>query len=80
MIEPPSAGSLFIDGADVTSAGRATLRELRRHVQIVFQDPYGSLNPRQKVGTILEEPLKIHYNRMSSGERRDAALAMMARV
>jgi dipeptide transport system ATP-binding protein len=80
MIEPPSAGSLHIDGVDVTSANRATLRDLRRHVQIVFQDPYGSLNPRQKVGTILEEPLKIHYRRMPSGDRRAAALAMMARV
>jgi dipeptide transport system ATP-binding protein len=80
MIEPPSSGALLIDGIDVLSARRATLRELRRHVQIVFQDPYGSLNPRQKIGTILEEPLKIHYRRMSASERRAAALSMLARV
>ena len=80
MIEPPSDGSLRIDGIDVASASRATLKELRRHVQIVFQDPYGSLNPRQKIGAILEEPLKIHFRRMPAGERRAAALAMLARV
>jgi dipeptide transport system ATP-binding protein len=80
MIEPPSAGSLLIDGVDVATASRAALKDLRRHVQIVFQDPYGSLNPRQKIGTILEEPLKIHHRRMRASERRAAALAMMARV
>jgi len=80
MIEPPSAGSLVIDGVDVATASRAELKHMRGHVQIVFQDPYGSLNPRQKVGTILEEPLKIHHRRMHAGERRKAALAMMARV
>jgi dipeptide transport system ATP-binding protein len=80
MIEPPSAGSLLIDGVDVATASRTALKEMRRHVQIVFQDPYGSLNPRQKIGTILEEPLKIHHRRMRASERRAAALAMMARV
>jgi dipeptide transport system ATP-binding protein len=80
MIEPPSAGSLVIGGVDVATASRAALKDMRRHVQIVFQDPYGSLNPRQKIGTILEEPLKIHYRRMRAGERRKAALAMMVRV
>jgi dipeptide transport system ATP-binding protein len=72
MIEPPSEGSLRIDGIDVTSASRATLKDLRRHVQIVFQDPYGSLNPRQKIGAILEEPLKIHFHRMPAA-RHDGA-------
>jgi dipeptide transport system ATP-binding protein len=80
MIEPPSAGSLVIDGVDVATAGRRTLKDMRRHVQIVFQDPYGSLNPRQKVGTILEEPLRIHRRLMPEIKRRDAALSMMARV
>jgi dipeptide transport system ATP-binding protein len=80
MIETPTAGSLVIDGVDVVTASRAALKEMRRHVQIVFQDPYGSLNPRQKIGTILEEPLKIHYRQMRAGERRNAAIAMLARV
>ena len=54
-------------------------RTLRQMVQIVFQDPYGSLNPRQKVGTILEEPLKINTN-MSGSERKQAVMEMMERV
>jgi dipeptide transport system ATP-binding protein len=80
MIEPPTSGRMLIDGADVALADRATLRRLRTEVQIVFQDPFGSLNPRQKIGAILEEPLVINRPKMPAAERRDAALAMMARV
>jgi dipeptide transport system ATP-binding protein len=80
MIELPSGGSLDIEGVDVTRAGHADLRKLRSHVQIVFQNPYGSLNPRQKIGSLLEEPLLINRRRMSAAERRQAALAMLARV
>jgi len=79
MIERPTAGRLVIGNADVTEAKGEKLRELRQSVQIVFQDPYGSLNPRQKIGTILEEPLLIN-RKMSAAERREAAEAMMARV
>jgi dipeptide transport system ATP-binding protein len=75
MIEPPSSGSLLIAGRPADPADR----ELRRKVQIVFQNPYGSLNPRQKVGSILEEPLKIN-TRMGAVERRRQALDMLARV
>ena len=56
MIEPATSGHLVIDGVDLANAGRTDLRSLRSTVQIVFQNPYGSLNPRQKIGTILEEP------------------------
>ena len=80
MIEPPSAGVLSIEGTDVGKADRRALKALRSHVQIVFQDPYGSLNPRQKVGAILEEPLKINRREMSKAARRAAAIDMMARV
>jgi dipeptide transport system ATP-binding protein len=79
MIEEPTAGRLMIDGADVLEASAETKTELRRTVQIVFQDPYSSLNPRQKVGSILEEPLKINTS-MSAPERREAAIAMMQKV
>ncbi|HER35342.1 MAG TPA: dipeptide ABC transporter ATP-binding protein [Halothiobacillaceae bacterium] len=78
LIERPTAGRLMLDGADV-AADRTARRELRRMVQIVFQDPYGSLNPRHRVGTILEEPLAINTS-MSRAERRAAARDMMARV
>jgi dipeptide transport system ATP-binding protein len=79
MIERPSAGSLRIDGNDVATADRPTLKRLRPHVQMVFQNPYASLNPRKKVGTLLEEPLSLNST-LRAGARRDAALAMMAKV
>ncbi|MGD1880482.1 MAG: ATP-binding cassette domain-containing protein, partial [Kiloniellaceae bacterium] len=79
LIERPTDGSLVLNGVDVTAAKGETQRKLRQSVQIVFQDPYGSLNPRQKVGTILEEPLVIN-RKMTAAERRAAAEAMMARV
>ncbi|MBN9011145.1 MAG: ATP-binding cassette domain-containing protein, partial [Rhizobiales bacterium] len=60
MIEPPTSGSLAIDGIDVATAGGAARRRLRSDVQIVFQNPYGSLNPRQKIGDVLAEPLIIN--------------------
>ena len=60
LIEPPSAGRLTIDGIDVAEASGEQRRQLRQTVQIVFQDPYGSLNPRKKIGTILAEPLKVN--------------------
>jgi dipeptide transport system ATP-binding protein len=79
LIEPPTAGQLLIDGKDVAGSSSAELRVLRQEVQIVFQDPYGSLNPRKKVGTILEEPLVI--NRKSDGaERRERAVEMLSKV
>ena len=79
LIEKPTSGRLLIDGLDVTAAEGETLRKLRQEVQIVFQDPYGSLNPRKKVGTIIEEPVVIN-TKESAPARRERAEAMMARV
>jgi dipeptide transport system ATP-binding protein len=79
MIEPPSGGALTIDGRDVAAGRRADLKALRATVQIVFQNPYGSLNPRQKIGTILEEPLKINTT-LSAAERQRRAREMLAEV
>jgi dipeptide transport system ATP-binding protein len=70
---------LQIDGTDIAHANSETLRKLRPVVQMVFQNPYASLNPRKKVGTILEEPLAIN-TRLSAQERRERARSMMARV
>ncbi|AIC25947.1 dipeptide ABC transporter ATP-binding protein DppF 1 [Rhizobium etli bv. mimosae str. IE4771] len=75
MIEDPTAGELLIDG----KPARVGDRSLRNQVQIVFQNPYGSLNPRQKVGAILEEPLKINTDLDASARRRKVE-EMMARV
>src|SRR5687768_6456429 len=79
MIEPASDGRLVIDGVDLSHADTGKLKALRRTVQIVFQNPYGSLNPRQKIGTILEEPLVINTP-LRAAERRARALDMLARV
>ena len=59
LIEP-SAGQVFFEGTDITEMTGAPLRKLRRRMQIVFQDPFASLNPRMTVGDILEEPLIVH--------------------
>ncbi len=79
MIEQPTTGELRIAGEDVVAAGARTLQRLRPLVQMVFQNPYASLNPRKKVGSLLGEPLAIRGD-LGPRERRDAALAMMARV
>ena len=79
MIEQPTSGSLNIAGNEIVGASAATLKSLRAKVQIVFQNPYGSLNPRQKVGHALEEPLLVNTT-LGSAERREKARAMMASV
>jgi len=77
MIEEPTAGSLTLDGKPVRPEDWA---DLRQHVQIVFQDPYGSLNPRQQIGTILQEPLVINRKDMSKKEREEKAREMLRLV
>jgi dipeptide transport system ATP-binding protein len=79
MIEEPTAGSLNILGKEIAGASRETRKSLRRSVQIVFQNPYGSLNPRQRIGAALEEPLLVNTT-LSRSERREKAEAMMAAV
>ncbi|MCP8938880.1 dipeptide ABC transporter ATP-binding protein [Alsobacter sp. SYSU M60028] len=79
MIEEPSRGTLRINGVDLATATAKDRRDLRRHVQIVFQNPYGSLNPRQTIGAALEEPLLVNTD-MPAAERARAARDMMARV
>ena len=79
MIEAPSAGALILDGEDIVLADAATRKRLRQEIQIVFQNPYGSLNPRQKIGKALEEPLLVN-TKMSPAEREAAARAIMQKV
>ncbi|WP_062203873.1 dipeptide ABC transporter ATP-binding protein [Aureimonas sp. AU12] len=79
LIEIPTEGQLTIDGVRIEKGDRAAVAKLRSTVQIVFQNPYGALNPRQKVGAILEEPLKIN-TKLSAAERRVKAEAGLAEV
>ena len=77
MIEEPTSGTLMLDGKPVHADDWPSLRQ---SVQIVFQDPYGSLNPRQRIGTILQEPLVINRTEMSGEDREAAARDMLKRV
>ena len=79
LIEKPTGGALLIDGEDVAHADAARRRRLRQEIQIVFQNPFGSLNPRQTIGKALEEPLLVNTS-MSRPERKAAALAIMEKV
>ena len=79
LIERPSAGTLVLDGIDAVDPPPAQAKRLRRSVQLVFQNPAGSLNPRRKVGVILEEPLAIN-TQLPRERRRRQVLAMMAKV
>ncbi|MFZ6047326.1 peptide ABC transporter ATP-binding protein [Pseudomonas sp. CR3202] len=79
LIEEPSSGSLQIAGHEVAGASKAERKQLRRDVQMVFQNPYASLNPRQKVGDQLAEPLLINTG-LSRAERREQVQAMMQQV
>ncbi|MDE2429591.1 MAG: ABC transporter ATP-binding protein [Burkholderiales bacterium] len=79
MIETPTDGELWMDGKNIAHADKVLLKQVRPLVQMVFQNPYASLNPRKKVGAMLEEPLIINTTQ-SKTEREQTARAMMAKV
>jgi oligopeptide transport system ATP-binding protein len=60
QLERPTAGSILYDGVDISTLSRPEMLALRRRIQVIFQDPYSSLNPRMKVGDIIGEPIKVH--------------------
>jgi len=75
----PTAGTIRLCGRDITRLGRAELRPFRREMQIIFQDPFSSLNPRMRAGDIVGEPLKVHAT-VPARERRERVAALFARV
>jgi dipeptide transport system ATP-binding protein len=79
LVEPPSSGALFLDGQDAARADAATLARLRRRVQMVFQNPYASLNPRKTIAAALAEPLALN-TRLKPAERHAQVLQMLQRV
>ncbi len=79
MIDPQTSGDLMIGGKDVNIARDGLTAEMRQKVHIVFQNPYGSLNPRQKIGDVLAEPLLLNTN-MSAKERREKSMEMLLKV
>jgi dipeptide transport system ATP-binding protein len=79
MIDPATSGDMLIDGQKVDIARETLTSDMRRKVQIVFQNPYGTLNPRKKIGDILIEPLIINTD-MKAADRQDKAMAMLKKV
>jgi len=70
-LEQPTDGQILYDGVDIARMPRKDLLALRRRIQVIFQDPYSSLNPRMKVGDIIAEPIKVHAVEPDAGRRRD---------
>jgi len=68
---PPSSGSIFFNGTDITHLSESGFKPFRKQMQVVFQDPYGALNPRMRIGEILTEPLIIHKIGDSKNDRLD---------
>lgn len=76
----PTAGCIIFDGSEITGMPERRFRPIRRRIQMVFQDPYGSLNPRQMTGGMIDEILRVHFPRLSRGERRDRTAELLVRV
>jgi ABC-type glutathione transport system ATPase component len=76
----PDGGEIFFAGGNLMAAQGEALRALRREMQMVFQDPYASLDPRMRVGEIVGEPLAIHEPHLAKKERRERTAAMLERV
>jgi len=79
-LEEPTAGKLIFDGVDVYSQKGSAMRRLRRDIQIVFQDPYTSLNPRKTVGDIVGEPFEIHTDVLTKRDRRQRVQQLLELV
>ncbi len=79
LIDRQTSGELFIDGASIDIARDGVSSQMRRKVQMVFQNPYGSLNPRQKIGDVLMEPLLVN-TKMPASERRERAMNLLRKV
>jgi oligopeptide/dipeptide ABC transporter ATP-binding protein len=78
LIEP-SGGQVFFEGSDIMLLPPKELRQIRAHIQVIFQDPYSSLNPRMSIGEIIAEPLK-NYGGMSRQERKERVAHLMEKV
>ncbi len=79
MIEPPTSGTLHLDGTNIAALTKSQRPPARRAIQMIFQNPFGSLNPRKKIGTIIAEPLVINAQ-LSKPERDDRVAWMMTKV
>jgi peptide/nickel transport system ATP-binding protein len=76
----PTAGKILLEGRDISHIPARELRRIRKNLQIVFQDPYGSLNPRLSIGEAIMEPLKVHHMYNSYAERKEKAVLLLEQV
>src|SRR5262249_9196447 len=80
QLERPTAGQVIFAGQELTTLTEARLRVIRRKIQVIFQDPYSSLNPRMTVGQMLAEPLRVHGLVPRRAERRPRVAELLADV
>ena len=76
----PSEGAVRFAGTDIAHASMRSLRPLRRDIQLVFQDPFASLNPRKRIGTIIEEALRLHHVGANHAERQARVVELLGKV
>jgi oligopeptide/dipeptide ABC transporter ATP-binding protein len=76
---PTTSGKVYFEGQDITNLSRRNMQPFRREIQMIFQDPYGSLNPRRRVGSIIGDPYAVHKT-ATGAERKKAVQDLMARV
>jgi peptide/nickel transport system ATP-binding protein/oligopeptide transport system ATP-binding protein len=79
-LAPATAGSVKFGGREILPLSERQFRPLRREMQIIFQDPFGSLNPRMTIGAIVGEALEIHFKKMSANDRRDRVAELLRQV
>ena len=77
-LHEPTAGKVIFEGMDICSFDKEEMRQMRKEMQIIFQDPYASLNPRFTISQIIEEPLKLHNICKTAAERREKVEELMA--
>jgi len=79
LIEP-TGGNILFDGKDIAHIEKKEMRRMRKDIQIIFQDPYGSLNPRITIGSAIQEPMKIHGLLQNNKQRRDKVMELLEKV
>ena len=80
LLEKPTAGEIFYQGKDITQLNSSEIRKLRKEIQIIFQDPYSSLNPKMTVSEILTTPMKVHSIGKNQKERIQKAIELIEKV
>lgn len=80
QLDKATAGQIFYKGNDITKLNKAEIRKLRKEIQLIFQDPYSSLNPRIPVGKAIMEPMKVHGLYQNDAERKAKAIELLERV